>query len=91
MMQFNTPLKRTGFVIFISGLVILLLSFFTNGILDQENLFGVIRDSLYFYTWSSSYSVLFLLGFYASFVGILFSFAYDIGIGLVVDWVKKAK
>lgn len=91
MNKFNTPVKRSGFVILIFGLILILIGFFTRCILDQEGMLDVIKDSLYLYTWSSSYSLTFVIGLYTSVLGAILSFAYDIGVGRVIAWIKKGQ
>lgn len=87
--NFNTPLKRLGFLFFVVGLFLIVISLFIQIAIEGEHFLNVLRDSLYFYTWSSSFSFVFLLGFLFSILGFLLSFAYDKGVGRLVYWITK--
>lgn len=54
-----------------------------------DGLTNQIIKSLSFNTESSSFNFFLGAGFYLTIMGFLFSFAYEKGLGRIINWVKK--
>lgn len=87
--KLNTPIKRIGFIVFIFGVVLFLYSWLTH--YDSYYFGRIVTNSITFSKSDLYYSFGVALGFYLSLIGVLLSFAYDLTIGRLVNWIMKSR
>lgn len=90
----NSPIKRIGFLFFIIGTVIFLVSiininwYYWHG---RTGSLQVLRNIVSLLVSDRDFNIGFFLGFYISILGLFMSFFYDVTIKKIIAWIFKAR